>query len=332
MEPSQHFKTNGDERPVLVIGGGVAGLAAAIYLARAEHSTIVIDAGDSMVVWEPRVENYFGFPESISGKDLLKRGRRQAKKFGAKLCKDVIRKLSVESGLFVAAGRKQSWRARLVLLATGIRHIPPDIEGVRECLGHSMFFCKDCDGQRVRGKRIAIYGASDEAARYALAMLAYSSSVCVTTNGAAPHWDQRYHDLLKKHSISVYTQAIRTVVRDDAQLGALELDDGKTVELDALFTTRGDIYFNHLAKMVGAEIDACGEIVVNSDYQTSVKGLYAAGCVTPANCQIGIAAGQGVAAAQAINCALFDQALASENIRRFTSPRKKSSRSMKGAA
>ena len=72
-----------------------------------------------------------------------------------------------------------------MLLATGIFHLPPEIPGVKECLGHSMFFCKDCDGYRVRGKRIAIFGANNEAVEYALGMLHYSACVIVATNGEA---------------------------------------------------------------------------------------------------------------------------------------------------
>ena len=332
MEPSEHLDTSGEECPILVIGGGVAGLSAAIYLARARHRTVVIDAGDSMAAWEPRVENYFGFPECISGEELIQRGRQQAVQFGAELHEDAIQQLEKRGDFFTATGQKKTWRAHLVLLATGICHIPPDIDGVRECLGHSMFFCKDCDGQRVKEKRIAIYGANDETARYALAMLAYSSDVCVVTNGHQPRWSERYEQWLRQHLIPVHVQPIRRVVRDNRQLRSLELEDRCAIELDALFTTRGDIYFNRLAKMVGAEIDPSGEIVVNQDLQTTVKGLYAAGCVTPANCQIGIAGGQGVIAAQAINCELFDQALASGNIRRFAKAQPESPGSLKNAA
>lgn len=309
---------NSEEWQVLVIGGGIAGLTSAIYLTRSMHRTLVIDSGDSMALWEPKVENYLGFPEGISGSELLERGRAQARQFGMEMVEDRIEKLELQDGIFKATGQLQEWRARRVLLATGIYHIPPDIEGVRDCLGHSMFFCKDCDGHRVWGKRIAIYGSGNEAARYAVIMLSYSPHVSIVANGKAPQWDAQHAAWLKEYSIPVYSPRIATVTREDCQLRGLAFVDGTRLEIDALFTTRGDIYFNRLARMVGAEVNAEGEIVVDACLQTSVKGLYAAGCVTPANCQMIIAAGQGAIAAQAIHRDLFDESLATGQLRRFS--------------
>jgi thioredoxin reductase (NADPH) len=94
-------------------------------------------------------------------------------------------------------------------------------------------------------------------------------------------------------------------------LQALKFADGQTLPLDALFTTRGDVFYNHLAKMLGAKI-VDGAIVVTPTMQTTVTNLYAAGCVTPANCQMITAAGQGAAAAQAINRRLFEESLTAQ--------------------
>lgn len=143
-------------RDVIIIGGGIAGLSAAIYLGRAQRDTLVIDSGHSMAKSEPSVENYLGFPKGVDGEDLLKYGRKQAERFEVEFVEDEIVDLANEPDAFVLRGRNATYRAKRLLLATGIYHIPPDIPGVKECLGHSMFFCKDCDGYRVRGKRIAI--------------------------------------------------------------------------------------------------------------------------------------------------------------------------------
>jgi thioredoxin reductase (NADPH) len=107
------------------------------------------------------------------------------------------------------------------------------------------------------------------------------------------------------------------VKREGARLKSLELSDSVQLTVDALFTTRGDIYFNKLAKSLGAKISADGELQVDADMRTCVPGLYAAGCITPANCQMIIAAGQGATAAQAINRDLFLENLATHSLRRF---------------
>ena len=304
-------------REVIVIGAGPAGLSAAIYLGRAKRDVLVVDSGKSMTRWEPDIQNYLGFPEGISGDNLIDRGRSQAERFGAEFADDEIVNASASKGTFAVEGRQGVYEAKRLLIATGIYHLPPDIEGVSECIGHSMFFCKDCDGCRIAGKTVGIYGWRNETVEYALGMLLYSPTVAILTDGREPKWDARHQAWIRDYSIPVYSSEIREVERCDGQLQSLALADGVEVKFDALFTTRGDVYFNRLAKALGADIDDDGEILVNERQATNVPGLYAAGCVTPANCQIIIAAGQGAVAAQAINRDLFEESLATHSLRRF---------------
>jgi len=296
---------------VIIVGGGIAGLSAAIYLGRAKRETLVIDSGKSMARWEPDVQNYFGFPRGISGEELLRRGREQARRYRVKFVRDQIVTAAARSGRFFLRGEKNIYVCRRLLLATGIFHIPPNIPGVTPCLGHSMFFCKDCDGYRVQNRNIAIYGWTNETVDYALAMLAYSARVAIVTDGHKPHWNRWRDQLLRQREISVYREIIRDVRHRRGQIQALVFNKGACISIQGLFTTRGDIYFSKLAETLGARVNKAGEIVVRLDMRTTVPGVYAAGCVTPANCQMIIAAGQGATAAQAINRNLFD-----ENIRK----------------
>jgi thioredoxin reductase (NADPH) len=310
--------TESEKRDALIIGGGPAGLSAAIYLGRAMRDALVIDNGKPMARWEPDVQNYLGFPKGISGADLIAKGREQAKRFGVDFAEDEVLEASREKeGDFVLRGRKSSYRGRKLLLATGIFHIPPDIEGVSECLGKSLFFCKDCDGYRVQDNHIGIYGANNEAVRYALGMLVYSATVVIVTNGDGIHWDARHAARLEEYHIPIFTQRIRSVDHRNHQIQSITFEDGLRAEIDVLFTTRGDVYHNKLAEGLGAKVSAEGEIVVDGHQRTTVPGLYAAGCVTPANCQIIIAAGQGAVAAQTINCDLFDESLKTHSLRRL---------------
>lgn len=304
-------------RDVVIVGGGIAGLSAAIYLGRAQRDTLIVDSGKSMAQWEPEVQNYLGFPDGVAGEDLLRKGAEQAEKYGVEIVEDEIVSAFRERKVFHLRGKARAYSANRVLLATGILHLPPKIEGVDECLGHSMFFCKDCDGFRVQGKTILIYGWNNEAVEYALSMLLYSPVVGVALDAHKPTWDSQHQEWLHEHEISVYSQRVVRVRRDDSQIRALVLDDQTEVKLDALFTTRGDVYFNRLAKDLGARLDEEGQIQVNECLATTVQGLYAAGCVTPANCQMIIAAGEGAKAGQAINRDLFEESLATHSLRRF---------------
>jgi len=304
---------------VIIVGGGLAGLSAAIYLGRAKRETLLVDEGRSMARWEPDVQNYLGFPLGVDGTDLVKRGRQQARRYGTRFKKDRIQSVSRKNGCFELHGETGLYACDRLLLATGIFHIPPDLPDIAPCLGHSMFFCKDCDGLRVQGKSVAVYGSTNEAVEYALAMLLYSSCVSIVTDGHRIRWDEQHGKWIAEYEMPVFELPITGVARKKSNIRALLLSDGTQVNVQALFTTRGDIYFNELARGLGAEVDANGEIVVNENMRTSIKGLYAAGCVTPANCQMIIAAGQGAIAAQAINRDLFETSLANHNLCRFRS-------------
>src|SRR5437588_3629082 len=250
-------------REVIVIGGGIAGLSAAIYLGRAQRDTLVIDSGHSMAKWEPVVGNYLGFPDGVAGEDLLKFGREQAEAHEVRFVSDEIRRVNPEKDEFVLCGKERDYRAKRLLLATGIFHLPPEIPGVKECLGHSMFFCKDCDGYRVREKRIAICGANNEAVEYALGMLLYSACVVIATNGEIPHWSPQHWQWIAEYEIPVHEERIVDVEHRERQILSLRLENGDRVSIDNIFTTRGDIFHTELAESLGAKLDQEGQIVVD---------------------------------------------------------------------
>lgn len=310
MKPSRRAE-------VIIVGGGIAGLSAAIYLGRAKRDTLVIDSGKSMARWEPDVQNYLGFPGGISGNELLHRAREQARRYRVKFVRDEI--ISARSGTrqFWLRGRRGHYSCRRLLLATGIFHIPPDVPGVQPCLGRSMFFCKDCDGYRVQNRSIAVYGWSNETAEYALAMRVYSARVAIVTDGRKPRWTRRHEKWIRASRIPVHRKTIRDVRHRHGKIRSLVFNDEPDLNIEGLFTTRGDIYFSRLAESLGARVNRAGDIVVGLDMRTTVKGLYAAGCVTPANCQMIIAAGQGATAAQAINRNLFEEALAKLSLKQW---------------
>ncbi|MDF2459049.1 MAG: putative Thioredoxin reductase [Nitrospira sp.] len=299
-----------------IVGGGLAGLSAAVYLGRSHRRALLFDTGESMARWEPEVENYLGFPEAISGQSLLEKGRAQARRFGVQVLEARIDRILREEDSFVLVSGAAYHRSRRVLLATGLTHLLPEIPGADACLGRTVFFCKDCDAYRVQGKRIAIYGRRNEAARYALAMLAFSPSVTILTDGRGPAWDAPWQASLGHYDVSVRTERIKELAHRDGHLTGLIFQEGPSCDVDAMFTTRGDVFHTALAEGLGAEEDEEGQLMVDEDMRTTVSGLYAAGCLTPANCQMVIAAGQGATAAQAIDRDLF-----SESLRRHALPR-----------
>jgi thioredoxin reductase (NADPH) len=300
----------------IVIGGGFAGLSAAIYLGRAMRRVLVLDAEESLARWEPEVQNYFGFPEGISGSDLLKRGREQARRFGAEILTDEIETARIEpNNQITVHGRHVAFRAQRLLIATGLYHLPPKIPGVNECIGHSLFFCKDCDGYKVRDKAVAVIGRNDEAVEYALGLTLYTACVILCTNGEKPFWSPQHGAWLNEYKIPIHPAPITELNHNCGAIKTLQFADRTTFKIDCVFTTRGDIYHNKIAKQLGVEIDNDGQIIVDHCQRTNIENVFAAGCVTQANCQMIIAAGHGAAAAQAINRSLFEQSLTTHSLK-----------------
>jgi thioredoxin reductase (NADPH) len=148
-------------------------------------------------------------------------------------------------------------------------------------------------------------------------MLAYTPVVAIVTDGREPRWDQTHVRWTAEYELPVFTSTIVEACHEGCTIRSLRLSSDDEVEVDALFTTRGDICYNEVARSLGAELDPEGQIRVNANMATNVPGLYAAGCVTPANCQMIISAGDGALAAQAINRDLFEESLRTHHLRRL---------------
>jgi thioredoxin reductase (NADPH) len=136
-----------------------------------------------MAKWEAEVQNYLGFPDGIAGTALLDRGMDQAPRFDVDIVEDEVQSMTTDGETLHTQRRQSSYDAKRVLIATGLTHLPPHVPGVKECLGESLFFCKDCDAYRLQGQRVGIIGRNNEAVDYALGMLLFTQSVMLATNG-----------------------------------------------------------------------------------------------------------------------------------------------------
>jgi thioredoxin reductase (NADPH) len=295
----------------LIVGGGPAGLTAAIYLARFHLDILVVDAGKSRAGWIPCTHNHAGFPDGISGKDLLTRMRAQAQKYGAKIVRDRVSKLErdEESGLFNAtwgAGKAQS---RAVLLATGVtnRRPPMDEDLHDEALSRGLIrYCPICDGYEVTDKTIGVIGSDSHGVAEALFIRSYTPDVTLIAPDQSTQLGKDDQEKLKLAEIPCIDGPAQAVaVAKDCIV--VETAQG-THTFDSIYPALGSDTHTQLAEMLQARLNEPGCIEVDSHQRTSVEGLFAAGDVVIGLDQISHAMGQGGVAATTIRNDLAEKA------------------------
>lgn len=284
----------------LIIGGGPAGLTAAIYLSRFLLRVILIDAGNSRAASIPRTHNHAGFPDGIAGGDLLIRMRSQAIQFGTQILDGMVERLEGEGGVFLAYGDHGCLAARTVLLATGVVNNRPSMpETIHDdALARGLLrYCPICDAYEIRDRRIAVLGNAEHGEREALFLRSYSADVTlVSPDGAV--LDQGCADRLAQAGVITIPGPCSTIGIDRDRIH-LALPQG-THSFDVLYPALGSVIRSERAADVGAALSDEGCLIVDAHQRTSVPGLYAAGDVVLGLDQISHAMGDGGVAATTI--------------------------------
>ncbi|HTG39535.1 NAD(P)/FAD-dependent oxidoreductase [Sphingomonas sp.] len=293
----------------IIIGAGPAGLTAAIYLARYHLSVRLFDCGSSRAAMIPRTHNHAGYPGGITGPDLLARMREQAASFG--VVSENCRVTALEPGAdgFRVACDDREWRARTVLLATGVVNHRPS--GMADALHDEALlrgllrYCPICDGYEVTDKRVGVIGTGDHGMREALFLRSYTAEVTLI----AP----------ERHQLDAECEAALDragIIRVEGPCGdyaitgdrlSVATADG-TMTFDSVYPALGSTIRSHLAVAAGANAGDGGCLTVDDHMRTSVTGLFAAGDVVLGLDQISNAMGQAGVASTAIRNHLNEQA------------------------
>jgi thioredoxin reductase (NADPH) len=285
----------------LIIGGGPAGLTAAIYLARYRRKVVITDDGRSRAALIPESHNYPGFISGVPGPELLTALRGQAEQYGAVLRHGRVNSLERNNGGFHATGGDEPIDAACVLLATGIVDEAPDLPGLRDAIYRgALRFCPICDGYEAMDQHIGVLGRSDAAAHKALFLRTWSQRVTVLPTDAPDRLDRALADELAAANIRVAEARIVDVDRSGEKIAAL-MQSGARCELDVLYPALGCEVRSELATALGAATDDIGCLKVDDHQATSVPGLYAAGDVVTDLHQISVAIGHAAIAATAIH-------------------------------
>jgi thioredoxin reductase (NADPH) len=287
----------------LIVGGGPAGLTAAIYLARFHLDILVVDGGKSRAAWIPCTRNHAGYPAGIEGKELLRRMTEQACKYGAKIETEFVTRLERDgkTGLFEANWGSGQASARTVLLATGLanRRPPMDEELHDEALARGLVrYCPICDGYEVTDKRVGVIGSDSHGVAEALFLRSYTADVTLIAPDKALRLKPEDNEKLKEARIECVdgpAQAV-AIARD-----CITVDTAAGHHtFDSIYPALGSDTHSQLGEMVGAKLAGDGCFLCDDHQRTSIAGLYAAGDVVRGLDQIGHAMGEGGVAATTI--------------------------------
>jgi thioredoxin reductase (NADPH) len=286
----------------LIIGGGPAGLTAAIYLRRFTRKVALFDKGNSRLSLIPVSHNYPGFPDGVVGTDLLDNLRCQLARYDGEITDAEILSLRIEDGTFVGEYDGGEVRALTVLLATGIKDTGLPIESWRAAVASgAVRLCPVCDGYDVIDKRIAVVSSETNPIGHAMFMRTFSADVTLfdRTHGSILSPDERQQ--LEAAGVRYISSAVCGVTMTDDMKPVLNTSNGKAYEFDVMYPMLGETARSELAAALGAETADCGELVVDDSQATTVPGLYAVGDVVRGLNQISVATGQAAIAATRIH-------------------------------
>ena len=297
---------------VVVVGGGAAGLSAALVLGRARRRVAVVDGGAPRNAPASHMQGFLS-RDGMPPTELLEAGRAEVTGYGVELVDGHVE--SIEPGFFVRLASGELLRARRILLATGVTDELPDIPGVRERWGKDLLHCPYCHGWEVRDQPLGVLGTLPGSVQHALLVRQWSDDVVFFAHTYDLNPTELAH--LAARRVQVQRGEVTRLVIYADRLAGVELADGRVIQRSAVFVRPGNVpHADGLLSALGCDVSEAGFAIVDPTGRTSTPGIWAAGNVVDPRAQVITAAGAGSAAAIAINADLVredvDLALAAD--------------------
>ena len=292
-----------DTLDCLIIGGGPAGLTAAIYLSRFHLSIMVVDGGKSRASWIPTSHNHAGFPDGINGQDLLDRMKEQAQLYGTRIEDGQVTKLErdEESGLFTAEWGSGPVTARTVLLATGVtnRRPPIDPEVHDDAMARGLIrYCPICDGYEATDQKVGVIGTGDGGTSETIFLRGYTADLTLVAPDGPHELSEEELEQLAEAGVTLVEGPIEAIEPGEERITVIA--GGRRHDFACIYPALGSDTHTQLAEMIGARLTEDDCIGVDFRQRTSVDGVYAAGDVVVGLDQISHAMGEGGVAATTI--------------------------------
>ena len=282
---------------VIIIGSGPAGISASLYLKRANNNILVIGNNDSRLSLAHKIDNYYGFPEGINGKDLYNNGIEQAKNLGINVLFEEVLGIRYENGFIVKTDINE-YNSKYVIIATGSSNNKPNIKNLTNLEGKGISYCAICDGYFFKNKAISLIGNSKYVISECSDLINISDNISIFTNGEETSVE--LSGFLEKHpNIKVYNDKIIEVIGSD-HLEGIKLENGNVIPADGLFVANGIASTSNLATKLGVLLNN-NFIKVDSNYETNIKGCFAIGDSIGGLLQISKSVSDGAICATYIN-------------------------------
>ncbi|MBT2762074.1 NAD(P)/FAD-dependent oxidoreductase [Paenibacillus sp. ISL-20] len=292
---------------VLIIGGGPAGLNAALVLGRARKHVVLMDEG------KPRnrvTRETHGFltRDGISPSEFRRIAREQISVYpSVSFVEDTAASVTGVDGDFqITTGQGTVYRSKKLLFAVGKKDIPLDINGLADVYGKSAFVCPYCDGWELRDQPLVVIAKGAGAAHFAKVIAGWSDRYTICTNGPDELTDEQRQEL-EEHNIPIFSSPIHRIESNEGMVRQVVLEDGESIPCTGIFFAPKLVSGSELPAAIGCDINEAGSVVIDSFGKTSVPGVYSAGDAATEMYQAIAAASMGALAAAAINGELLNE-------------------------
>ncbi|NTV88741.1 MAG: NAD(P)/FAD-dependent oxidoreductase [Clostridiales bacterium] len=280
---------------VIIIGRGPAGLSAALYTVRSNLKTLVLGREDSRLKKAAKIDNYFGFAETVSGEELLQAGEKQASRLGCEIVGDEVIALEYGEAIKVKTVNTE-YETKSILLATGQSSKKINITNLTEFEGRGVSYCTSCDGFFYNNMKVGVLGYKDYAVHEAEDLSAFSKDITIYTNGMELETRESRQELEKRFKIE--QRAVESFEGVEF-LQEIKFKDGTKEQLDGIFIAYESASGIDFARTLGILTEG-GDVKVDGQQMTNIGGIFAAGDCTGGFKQISTSVGQGAIAGKAI--------------------------------